>query len=165
MWGRGGVLIRLDVRLGRLEGRYTPLVARIANRSLASMPTAEGEALLKEIGVCMLSRSTLHRLPQSMLARVRADMDVIDAHVRATDTIPAEACTVQVAMDGVMIPTEGENAAPRGRKTATPEAARHEQRYGATSDPPLVTSAADEPPPTEIDDPTEAPDGDTRRLH
>jgi hypothetical protein len=162
--GRGRVLIPVDRRLGMVEGRYTPLVARIANRSLASMPTAEGEALLKEIGVCMLSRSTLHRLPQLMLARVGPDMDVIEGHVRAADVIPAEACTVQVAMDGVMVPTEGEDAAPRGRKTATPEAARHEQRYGTASDPPIVRSVADEPSPTEIDDPTQAPASDTKGL-
>jgi hypothetical protein len=127
--GRGRALIPLDVRLGIVEGRYTPLVARIANRALASMPTGEGEDLLQEIGVCMLSRSTLHRLPQAMLARVRDDMDLIEANVRASDAIPAEACTVQVAMDGVMVPTEEEDASPRGRKTTTPEPPRHEQRY------------------------------------
>jgi hypothetical protein len=161
--GRGRVLIPVDVRLGIVEGRYTPLVARIANRSLASMPTAEGEALLKEIGVCMLSRSTLHRLPQSMLARVGPHMDVIEANIRASDTIPTEACTVQVAMDGVMVPTDGEDARPRGRKTATPQAARHERRYGAERDtPPAAVIAATSP--AEIDDPTQAPAEDTEGL-
>jgi hypothetical protein len=128
--GKGRALIPLDVRLGIVEGRYTPLVSRIATRALGSMPTKEGEALLKEIGVCVLSRSTLHRLPQAMLARVRDDMDGIEERVRATDEIPAEACTVQVGMDGVMVPTDGDDAARRGRKTASPEPARHEQKYG-----------------------------------
>ncbi len=59
--GKGRALIPLDLRLGIVEGRYTPLVSRIANRALGSMPTHEGEALLQEIGVCVLSRSTLHR--------------------------------------------------------------------------------------------------------
>jgi hypothetical protein len=40
-----------------------------------------------------------------MLVRVRDDMGGIEERVRATDAIPAEACTVQVAMDGVMVPT------------------------------------------------------------
>ncbi len=156
MSGRGRALIPLDVRLGIVEGRFTPLVARIANRALASMATEEGEALLKEIGVCMLSRSTLHRLPQAMLARVRDDMGTIEANVRAADAIPAEACTVQVAMDGVMVPTEGEDAAPRGRKTTTPEPARHEQRYGS-SEPRLETPDSD-------DAATEAPDDDATQA-
>ena len=55
--------------------------------------------------MCLLSRSTLHRRPQGMLVRVRDDMGGIEERVRATDAIPAEACTVQVAMDGVMVPT------------------------------------------------------------
>jgi hypothetical protein len=162
--GRGRALMPLDLRLGIVEGRYTPLVARIANRALASMPTGEGEDLLKEIGVCMLSRSTLHRLPQAMLARVRDDMDIIEANVRAADAIPAEACTVQVAMDGVMVPTEGQDAAPRGRKTTSPEPARHEQRYGSGWQA-LDGPASDDAGALALDDdPTKAPASDTEGL-
>lgn len=164
MSGRGRALIPLDLRLGIVEGRYTPLVARIANRALASMPTDEGEALLKEIGVCMLSRSTLHRLPQAMLARVHDDMDIIEASVRAADAIPAEACTVQVGMDGVMVPTDGENAAPRGRKTTTPEPARHEQRYGPKWEGLEVPDSEATGTEAPNDDATEAPANDTKGL-
>jgi hypothetical protein len=92
------------------------------------MPTDEGEALLQEIGVCLLSRSTLHRLPQAMMARVHDNMDILEAHVRASDSVPPEARTVQVGLDGVMVPMDGEDAAPRGRKTTTPAPARHERR-------------------------------------
>ncbi len=161
--GKGRALVPLDLRLGIIEGRYTPLVSRIANRALGSMPTNEGEALLKEIGVCVLSRSTLHRLPQAMLARVRDDMDGIEERVRATDEIPAEACTVQVAMDGVMVPTDGDGAARRGRKTASPEPARHEQKYGLRSgsaEPVDVVVVEDVPD----DDATQAPTDDTKGL-
>jgi hypothetical protein len=162
--GRGRSLVALEATLGIVEGRYTPLVARIANRSLASMPTSEGEALLKEIGVCVLSRSTLHRLPQAMLARVREDMDRIEADVRTADVIPAEACTVQVGMDGVMVPTESENAKPRGRKVETPEAPRHEQRYGSRTETPAPVTNGNDEPAEEIDDPTQAPGNDTKGL-
>ena len=158
--GRGRVLIPVDARLGMVEGRYSPLVARIGNRALASMPTDEGEALLKEIGVCLLSRSTLHRLPQAMLARVHDNMDIVEAHVRASDSVPPEARTVQVGLDGVMVPMDGEDAAPRGRKTPTPEPARHERRYGAKA------PACDEPAEVSVpeDDATEAPASDTKGL-
>lgn len=157
--GKGRALIPLDLRLGIVEGRYTPLVSRIANRALGSMPTNEGEALLKEIGVCMLSRSTLHRLPQAMLARVRDDIDVIEKNVRATDAIPADACSVQVAMDGVMVPTDGDDAARRGRKTDSPDLARHEQKYGSRSGP-MDPAELTEDAPT--DDATLAPMSDTQ---
>jgi len=137
--GKGRALIPLNLRLGIIEGRYTPLVSRIASRALGSMPTNEGEALLKEIGVCVLSRSTLHRLPQAMLARVRDDMDGIEERMRAIDEIPGEACAVQVAMDGVMVPTDGDDAARRGRKTDLALPARHEQKYGLRSVEPADT--------------------------
>jgi hypothetical protein len=161
--GKGRALIPLDLRLGMVEGRYTPLVSRIASRALGSMPTNEGEALLKEIGVCVLSRSTLHRLPQATLGRVRDDMDGIEERVRATDQIPAEACTVQVGMDGVMVPTDGDDAARRGRKTDSPAPARHEQKYG-------LRSGSTEPADVEgvegsiPDDATQVPTEDTQGL-
>ena len=158
--GKGRALIPLDLRLGIVEGRYTPLVSRIASRALGSMPTNEGEALLKEIGVCVLSRSTLHRLPQAMLARVRDDMDGIEERVRATDEIPAEACTVQVGMDGVMVPTDGDNARRRGRKTDSPEAARHEQKYGLKPEPTEPADVVVEESAPD-DDATQAPMDDT----
>ena len=157
--GKGRALIPLDVRLGIVQGRSTPLVSRIASRALGSMPTNEGEALLKEIGVCVLSRSTLHRLPQAMLARVRDDMDGIEERVRATDAIPAEACSVQVSMDGVMVPTDGDDAARRGRKTDAPQPARHEQRYGARLG---STEPADVQESVPAEDVTQAPMGDTQ---
>ena len=162
--GKGRALIPLDLRLGIVEGRYTPLVSRIANRALGSMPTNEGEALLKEIGVCVLSRSTLHRLPQAMLARVRDDLDGIEERVRATDEIPAEACTVQVGMDGVMVPTDGDDAARRGRKTATPAPARHEQRYGSRSGSPKPADVVEVEEGVPDDDATQAPTDDTKGL-
>src|ERR1035438_2167402 len=160
--GKGRALIPLDLRLGIVEGRYTPLVSRIANRALGSMPTNEGEALLKEIGVCVLSRSTLHRLPQAMLARVRDDMDGIDERVRAIDEIPAEACTVQVGRDGVMVPTDGDDAARRGRKTDSPEPARHEQKYGLRSGAAEAGGVMEVEKAIPADDATPAPMDDTK---
>ena len=160
--GKGRALIPLDLRLGIVEGRYTPLVSRIASRALGSMPTNEGEALLKEIGVCVLSRSTLHRLPQAMLARVRDDMDGIEERVRATDQIPAEAVTVQVGMDGVMVPTDGEDAKRRGRKTDSPEPARHEQKYGLRPGSKEPVEPADVEEDVAADDATQSPTEDTK---
>ena len=160
--GKGRALIPLDLRLGIVEGRYTPLVSRIASRALGSMPTKEGEALLREIGVCVLSRSTLHRLPQAMLARVRDEIDGIEERVRATDEIPAEACTVQVGMDGVMVPTDGDGAAPRGRKTDSPEPARHEQKYGLRPGSAVATDGVQAEPSVPTDDTTQAPMEDTK---
>src|SRR5580692_9711981 len=49
--GRGRVAVPLDLRLGMVEGTYTPRLARIATRALAGMPEHEAAELLQEVGV------------------------------------------------------------------------------------------------------------------
>ena len=161
--GRGRVSVPMELRLGIVEGRYTPLVARIANRSFASMPSNEAEQLLQEIGVCKLSRSTLHRLPQAIVAKLGPRLDEVDAHVRVSDAIPAEACTVQIGLDGVMVPVDGPDAKPRGRKTASPTAPRHETKYGVSSQ--LAEESTVQGDATDSNaDTTLAPAADTKGL-
>jgi hypothetical protein len=156
--GRGRVAVPLELRLGIVEGRYTPLVARIANQCLARMPTKEAETLLEQIGVCRLSRSTLHRLPQAMLAKAGPRLDDVEDSLRLSDTIPEEACTVQVGLDGVMVPMDGEDAKARGRKTDTPTPARHEGKYG------VCTEAFEAEEVDDDDDATSAPATGTKGL-
>jgi hypothetical protein len=135
--GRGRVAVPLELRLGIVEGRYTPRMARIMSRAVALMPEQEAEAFLEEVGVAMVSVSTLHRVPRAMAARHEIRREVFERQVRERDEIPAEAVTIQAGVDGVMVPQDGEHAAPRGRKTESPEPPRHEQRYGPLgSDPP-----------------------------
>jgi hypothetical protein len=54
----------------------------------------------------------------------------IQQQLREAFHVPEAATTVQVGMDGVMVPQDGENAKARGRSTKSPKAPRHEQRYG-----------------------------------
>ena len=64
--GRGRVAVPLDLRLGMVEGTYTPRLARIATRALASMPEQEAADLLGEVGTATLSNSTIGRLSRAM---------------------------------------------------------------------------------------------------
>jgi hypothetical protein len=129
--GRGRVAVPMELRLGIVEGRYTPRVARTLTKAVALMPESEAEQFLAEVGVAMVSVSTLHRVPRAIAARYETRREVIEVAVRERDAIPAEAVTVQAALDGVMVPQDGEYAGARGRKTTSPAPARHEQRYGA----------------------------------
>jgi len=61
-----------------------------------------------------------------------------------------------------MVPTDGDDAAPRGRKAASPEPARHEQKYGSRSERPVRVDAVDLGEDTPIDDATPAPMSDTQ---
>jgi hypothetical protein len=128
--GRGRVAIPLDLRLGIVEGRYTPKMARVLTRSTALMTDEDAANFLREVGTAMASSSTISRLPRAMGARYETRRDVIELNLRERDEIPAEAITVQVALDGVMVPQDGEHARPRGRKTDSPDPPRHERRYG-----------------------------------
>lgn len=133
--GRGRVAVPLDLRLGMVEGTYTPRVARIATKALASMPEHEAADLLGEVGVATLSNSTIGRLGRAMAARYEQQRPVIAAAIREQHAIPPQAVTVQVGMDGVMVPQDGEHARPRGRKSDSPEPPRHEKRYGVVCEP------------------------------
>lgn len=136
--GRGRVLFPLDLRLGIVEGRYTPAMAFLMAHTVAQMPAEDGEAYLAEVGVGMVSKSTLHRIPQDMAAVYERNRAEVDAAVRGAWRMPEGTHTVQVGMDGVMLPMEGEDSTPRGRKTAEPDLPRHERHYGV-----LVQSTAD----------------------
>lgn len=137
--GRGRVLFPLDLRLGIVEGRYTPGMARVMAQTIALMPAEDGEGYLEELGLGRVSKSTLHRIPQDMAAVYERDRVAIEGVIRGESRVPAGAHTVQVGMDGVMVPMEGEDTKPRGRKTTTPQPPRHERHHGTT-----MTSPADD---------------------
>jgi hypothetical protein len=128
--GRGRVAVPLDLRLGIVERAYTPRVARVVTHATAVMTDEEAAALLEEIGTAVVSKSTISRLPRAMAARYEERRPVIEARLRSQEPIPSEAATIQVALDGVMVPQDGEYAKPRGRKSKAPERPRHEARYG-----------------------------------
>lgn len=139
--GRGRVAVPLELRLGIVEGAYTPRVARILTKAVALMPEGDAEDLLQEVGVAKLSKSTLHRVPRAIASRYEGRRDIIEKAIRARDPIPEQAVTIQVALDGVMVPQDGEHARARGRKTDDPDPPRHEQRYGHVG--PKPPSASD----------------------
>jgi hypothetical protein len=128
--GRGRVLFPVDARLGLVEGRYSPGMARLMALTVAQMPAEHGEAYLKEVGIGCVSSSTLHRIPQDMSAVHERDRTQIEAAVRGEWHPPSGTHTVQVGMDGFMVPMDGEHARARGRKTDAPDPPRYERHYG-----------------------------------
>jgi hypothetical protein len=128
--GRGRVAVPLELRVGMVEGRYTPKMGRVMTRTLAVTTEQEGADLLAELGTAMVSSSTLSRIPRAMAARYETRREVLEVALRERDEIPEEAVTLQVAYDGVMVPQDGEHARARGRKTDSPDPPRYEQRYG-----------------------------------
>lgn len=134
--GGGPLAVPLNLRLGIIEGHYTPQMASVMTRSVASLPEEEAVTLLAETGMAPVSKATLHRIPRAMAARYETRRAEIQEEVREPDEVPEAAVTVQVAIDGVMVPQDGEHAKARGRPTETPHGPRHETRYA-----PLPTAA------------------------
>ena len=128
--GRGRTAVPMELRLGLVEGNYTPKLARVLAQATAHMPNEEAHSFLEEVGVAKVSVSTLHRVVRAMAARYEQERVRIEPAVREADTIPRGAVTVQASLDGVMVPMDGEHARPRGRKSKSPDPPRHEQRYG-----------------------------------
>jgi hypothetical protein len=86
--GRGRVAIPLDLRLGIVEGRYTPKMARILTRGIAVMTEEEAAAFLEEVGTAKASSSTISRIPRAIAARYETNRDVIEVNLRERDVIP-----------------------------------------------------------------------------
>jgi hypothetical protein len=141
--GRGRVAVPMDLRLGIVEGAYTPMMARIVTRGIAVMPEEEASDFLREVGLATVSSSTFSRVPRAIAARYEQNRDTIESELRVQDVIPEGTATLQVGLDGVMVPQDGEHANPRGRKTDSPEPPRHERRYGVVGpEPPAANDGA-----------------------
>jgi hypothetical protein len=120
----------MELRLGIAEGAYTPLMARILTRAIAVMTEEEASGFLGEVGLATVSSATLSRIPRALAARYERHRATIEPALREQDVIPEGTVTLQAALDGVMVPQDGEHAKPRGRKTESPDPPRHEARYG-----------------------------------
>lgn len=127
--GRGRVGVPLELRLGLFEKRYTPQMARIIGHSVAVMTAEDAAGFLEQVGTAQVSSSTLHRITCALAANYESRREEIDTEVRQADLVPVGAVALQVALDGVMVPQDGEHAKPRGRPTTEPCPPRYQARY------------------------------------
>jgi len=123
--GRGRLRIPMDLRLGIEEGAYTPKLTRVLTRGVAVMTEEDAAEFVGEVGLAAMSSSTFHRVSRAVAARYEAKRSIVEAAIREQDVIPDTAVTIQVGIDGVMVPQDGEHAMPRGRKSEFPEPPRH----------------------------------------
>jgi hypothetical protein len=116
----------LEMRAGIVEGFFTPAAARQAAYVVAHLPPATGADLFGELGGMQPSPSSLERLPKSLSERWEAHREAWEAHLRTLESVPPEAVTLAVSLDGVLAPMrrptpiEGETPAeakqPKGPK-------------------------------------------------
>jgi hypothetical protein len=99
-------IVPLELRIGILEGFWTPLAAQQAAWVVSQMVPKLGEELFERIGNMTPSKSSLDRLPKALSERWEPDRRHFEQALRAGDLVPPEAVSVAVSLDGVLVPTK-----------------------------------------------------------
>jgi hypothetical protein len=115
-------LCPLELRVGIVEGYWTPRAARHGAFVMAQLPSGEAEALFAELGAMCPSRSTLDRLPRELSGRWEAKRDAWEVALRAQETVPEAAVSVAFSVDGVMVAMKAKAAQRVAKQT---EAGKH----------------------------------------
>jgi len=109
----------LELRAGIVEKYWTPLAAEQAVFMVAHMTPQETEDLCAKLGRMQPSKSSLDRLPKQLSSEWEARRELFEKTVRADDLVPAEAVTIAVSLDGVMVPMrDGDRGEKRARTAA-----------------------------------------------
>jgi hypothetical protein len=94
----------LEMEAGIIEGYWTPLAAKQASWAMAHLTPKESEDLFDMLGNMMPSKSSLDRLPKALNSRWEAHRLSFEAALRQEESVPAEAASIGVSLDGVMVP-------------------------------------------------------------
>jgi len=122
----------LELQAGIVEGFFTPAAARQAAYVVAHLPPAMGEALFTELGNMQPSASSLERLPKGLSERWEAHRQEWEARLHELESVPVEATTLAVSLDGVMAPmrtSRSEEAEPT-RSDKQPKGPKGYQEVG-----------------------------------
>jgi len=114
----GRAISPMDLRLGVVEGRWTPLAAQQAAWVVAQMTPYLAEELFRRIGNMTPSKSSLDRLPKALSARWEQERVHFEKALRDGDVIPQHATTVAVSLDGVLAPMKDGGAQQKRQQTA-----------------------------------------------
>lgn len=114
----GRAISPMDLRLGIVEGRWTPVAAQQATWVVAHMTPARAEELFERVGNMTPSKSSLDRLPKALSGRWEEDRVHFEAALRGGDVIPAATKTVAVSLDGVHTPMKSGGAKEKRKQTA-----------------------------------------------
>jgi hypothetical protein len=94
----------LELNAGIIEGYWTPLAAQQASWAVAHLTPKESEELFDMLGNMTPSKSTLDRLPKTLNSHWEAHRVSFEAALRQEESVPAEAVSMGVSLDGVMVP-------------------------------------------------------------
>jgi hypothetical protein len=109
-------IVPLELRVGIVEGYWTPLAAQQGAWVVSQMVPKLGEELFERMGNMAPSKSTLDRLPKALSDRWEGDRVHFEEALREADVVPRDAVSVAVSLDGVLVPTsDGDGPAKRAK--------------------------------------------------
>jgi hypothetical protein len=94
----------LELNAGIIEGYWTPLAAKQASWAVAHLTPKESEELFDMLGNMTPSKSSLDRLPKALSAHWESHRTSFEATLRQDESVPPEAVSIGVSLDGVMVP-------------------------------------------------------------
>ena len=119
--GGGKAIAPLEVQAGVVEGCWTPLLARVMARTVASTTPKEAADLFVEFGGARPSSSSLDRLPKKLSEIWELARPAFEKELREEEEIPASATSVAVSLDGVQVPMQdGERKSKRTQPERRP---------------------------------------------
>ncbi len=101
----------MEVNADIVSGFWTPLAAKGALIAVAELPPRRVVALLTTLLGTSASHSSLDRLPKAIHALYEEHRLDIERELRAEEMVPAEAASVLVSIDGVMVAMRGNTRA------------------------------------------------------
>ncbi len=101
----------METRADIIAGFWTPLAAKAALVAVAELPPRRVVALLNILLGASASHSSLDRLPKAIQALYAPHRLEMERDLRAQESVPVEAATVVVSLDGVMVATRGNTRA------------------------------------------------------
>jgi hypothetical protein len=102
--GGGRASCPLERRAGMIAGDWTPLAAKQATWAVAHLTPKASEELFDLLGNMPPSKSTLDRLPKDLSGHWEAKRPHCETTLRQQATIPEEATSLAVSLDGVLAP-------------------------------------------------------------
>lgn len=102
-------LCPMELRAGILEGFWSPVAAEQSLWVVAQMTPQMGQELFGRIGNMTPSKASLDRLPKRVAERWEDNRVELEGELRETMTVPREARTMVISLDGVYAPMNDTN--------------------------------------------------------
>ncbi len=94
----------VELRAGIVAGRWTPTAARQATWAVAHLTPQDAANMFEMVGCMVPSKSSLDRLPKAVSEQWEEHREAFDESLREQATIPVDAVSVGISLDGVMVP-------------------------------------------------------------